>query len=580
MKRTIVSILLCLSLAAGFAPCVAYEGEPTISQQTIDRAYILNGLGLFQGTETGFALERRATRIEGLVMLVRLLGEEPAVKAGAYPHAFWDVPTWGDAYVGYAVQKGLAKGTSDSTFGGTEYITANQYATFLLRALGYSDSAGDFTWSQAAAKAAELGVVSKEQLSKWDSQVFLRGDIVDLSYAALSAPMKSGQQTLCQALVVRGVFTEDAAKEAGVWTAAAQPPAVPSASPVPTATPSPAPTVTPAPAPEPSAAPEPASPVAQERAALAEGAYRLIPATGAGCDMDLVDHGRTAGTNVFVSLTTHDTSQRFNLLAEEGGFSLSPMNAKGMALDIAGQRAAGDNIQLWEANHGNNQIWFATQMTDGTYALRVSSYPDLAMAVSAPGSGGNVVLKTYDPADQSQRWTVEWWAEHRWETVPAAPEYDTQLISDRLSGLINGDYPAGKALGSDFVYDARNHTAWECYGFARLVAERVYGDTVEWRLTTTRTNTEVVAQLSRGQYSTDNVADLLNHAIPGDILQFDAPENHAMIYLWRDGTSFGVYDANWGAYNVVQVHSFAYSALQNKNSDHITLFRYTGYPTT
>ena len=49
-----------------------------------------------------------------------------------------------------------------------------------------------------------------------------RGDMVDLSYAALTSPVKGGEQTLAQQLIEQGVFTADAAAAAGVtgsrWT--------------------------------------------------------------------------------------------------------------------------------------------------------------------------------------------------------------------------------------------------------------------------------------------------------------------------------------------------------------------------
>lgn len=218
LRRVLPSILALLLVMPQVLP-QAFAADDGVTQQMVDHAYALHALNLFQGDEGGFSLHKRATRTEGLVMLIRLMGEESTVKSGSYPHAFTDVPTWGSKYVGYAYSQGITKGNTPTNFGATEYITANQYCTFVLRALGYSDTQGDFVWSAAAEKAASLGVVTQAQIADWKQDVFIRGDMADISYAALTATKKGSSQTLCQELVNKGVFTEDAAKLAGVWTA-------------------------------------------------------------------------------------------------------------------------------------------------------------------------------------------------------------------------------------------------------------------------------------------------------------------------------------------------------------------------
>lgn len=56
-------------------------------------------MGLFQGSGTaygsGYDLERVPTRIEGLVLFLRLIGEEKAALAYGGENPFTDVPAWG-----------------------------------------------------------------------------------------------------------------------------------------------------------------------------------------------------------------------------------------------------------------------------------------------------------------------------------------------------------------------------------------------------------------------------------------------------------------------------------------------------
>lgn len=167
----------------------------------------LHSLGLFLGVDdTGknFELDRSATRVQGLVMLIRLLGKEEAALSGTWSHPFQDVPAWADPYVGYAFENGLTNGVSDTEYDSDSAITVNMYLTYVLRALGYSDAEGDFDWREPYALATEAGVLP----SVVDRENFLRGDMVVISAAALGATMKNSRQTLAEKLVAEGAFTQ------------------------------------------------------------------------------------------------------------------------------------------------------------------------------------------------------------------------------------------------------------------------------------------------------------------------------------------------------------------------------------
>ena len=67
-------------------------------------------MGLFLGTDHGYELDRAATRVEGVVMLIRMLGEEEAALAYTGAQPFRDVPEWASKYVAYAYGMGYTKG--------------------------------------------------------------------------------------------------------------------------------------------------------------------------------------------------------------------------------------------------------------------------------------------------------------------------------------------------------------------------------------------------------------------------------------------------------------------------------------
>lgn len=169
----------------------------------------LYSLGLFKGTEKGYELDRKSTRIEGLVMLIRLLGEEKSALAYTGKDPFTDVPSWADRYVAYAYYKGYTNGSSSTTFGTSNIMTGNQYMTFLLRALGYDDSKGDFNWSTAVNTATQKGMITaSDKILINQSKYFYRDHIVYTSYKALLADLKSSKTTLADQLITKGIFTQ------------------------------------------------------------------------------------------------------------------------------------------------------------------------------------------------------------------------------------------------------------------------------------------------------------------------------------------------------------------------------------
>ena len=171
---------------------------------------------MFIGTENGFELDRAPTRIEALVMLIRLLGVENDAKNGTWSHPFTDVPDWAAPYVGYAYEKGLTAGVSDTLFGTDELSNAAQYLTFVLRALGYSDADGDFVWNKSNEKAAEIGLIGADDYPDLENGEFLRADTVIISYSALSVRMKDTKTTLVASLIDKGAVDAALAADLGL----------------------------------------------------------------------------------------------------------------------------------------------------------------------------------------------------------------------------------------------------------------------------------------------------------------------------------------------------------------------------
>lgn len=204
MKRKVkglVSLILMLimSMTMLMPASAAYLAEA----QT--QASALKQLRLFKGVSpTDFDLDRAPSRTEALVMLIRVLGKESEALNGNFTHPFTDVASWADKYVGFAYKNGLTKGTSATAFGAGD-ANADMYLTFVLRALGYNDSTGDFAWDAPDAFAKTAGILPDGV----DTTNFLRADVALVSWAALEAKLKDGSQKLSEKLISAGAFTPE-----------------------------------------------------------------------------------------------------------------------------------------------------------------------------------------------------------------------------------------------------------------------------------------------------------------------------------------------------------------------------------
>ena len=204
MKRltaVLLSVIICFSLFSPNAFATSSTRDTSL-EQTL--AADLKSMSLFQGvSDTDFALSKAPTRTEAVVILIRMLGKESGAQSGSWTQPFADVAPWADKYIGYAYQQGLTKGVSETEFGSGN-ASAAAFLTLLLRALGYSDANGDFSYSDPYTLARSIGLLPEVV----DTTNFLRADVVLVSYSALTVKIKGTSQTLAEKLILDGVFTQ------------------------------------------------------------------------------------------------------------------------------------------------------------------------------------------------------------------------------------------------------------------------------------------------------------------------------------------------------------------------------------
>lgn len=206
MKKLLPLLLAVLtSLCLGGGALALDMEDPYLSS-----AEALHDLGLFQGTGTNadgtpiYDLDKTPSRNQALIMLVRLLGKEAEAKNGAWDIPFTDVSAEMKPYVGYAYANGLTTGYTAESFRGGQKVSGNQYVSFLLRALGY-ESGKDFEVAKATELSDKIGLTAGQSLAG-----FTRGDVAQLSAAALSTPLKDSETTMMRKLQTEGVIPAQA----------------------------------------------------------------------------------------------------------------------------------------------------------------------------------------------------------------------------------------------------------------------------------------------------------------------------------------------------------------------------------
>lgn len=203
-KTRLAAVLLALVLILGVVPLTS-EASFVPSHTAADT---LCRLGLFKGADSGFELDRQITKQEAVTMLIRLLGKEQ--EAAGYTGTecpFSDVAGWAKGYVSVAYNNELVMGTGESWLGAASLADAKTYITFILRALGYSEEAGDFTYNNAIAFSESIGLTNGEYSDS--SHAFLREDAVLLSYNALITSMKKSDKNLIEHLIDQGVIDRE-----------------------------------------------------------------------------------------------------------------------------------------------------------------------------------------------------------------------------------------------------------------------------------------------------------------------------------------------------------------------------------
>lgn len=206
MKKRLLSIFCALALLVSMFPsAAALEGEAARAADT------LAALNVVKGNGGGYALNEPATRAQAAVLLVRLAGAEQDAAQTPVSSGFQDAPDWARSAISYSSKQGWTSSITTQAYQPDSTITAEVWCALLLRMLGYSDKAGDFTADGAAVFAQHIGLTARAY-----SGLLTRGELFQIMRDALTFSYKDSSATIVERLIQKGVCSQATASALGL----------------------------------------------------------------------------------------------------------------------------------------------------------------------------------------------------------------------------------------------------------------------------------------------------------------------------------------------------------------------------
>lgn len=183
MKKVLSFVLVLALVLSSFSMAFAVAPADVQGKTCEDAVEALTGLGVISGyTDGTYKPENPVNRAEAAKLIVAALGLEDYA-AGITSTNFTDLDGfgWAVGYIGYASQLGLVKGVGNNKFNPAGPVTYEQWATMLVRALGYTDEVLPGTWpANYMIKAQSLGIM--KDIKAAGNAAANRGDVAIMLY--------------------------------------------------------------------------------------------------------------------------------------------------------------------------------------------------------------------------------------------------------------------------------------------------------------------------------------------------------------------------------------------------------------
>ena len=207
LATTIVAVILACVLAfASFAATTPFTDVDDKNNATLSEAVsLLNGIGVAKGTsETTFGTMDNVTRQQMAAFVYRLMRGGKSLEGGSNTTSFKDLTdSTYFGYVSWAHGTGVIKGTSATTFNPKGEIMLQDAYTMIVRALGYEDDTYQYPYTYID-KAEELGLDEGLDSVVGYTTKLTRGDVAVILYNTFFAEMAKEETKQVERLIGSG----------------------------------------------------------------------------------------------------------------------------------------------------------------------------------------------------------------------------------------------------------------------------------------------------------------------------------------------------------------------------------------
>ena len=208
MKKIIAFILtltLLLTVFVVSGKILSPEEIPTLTETSAE-ASGLNKLGILLGTEKGFELDRKITRAEAVVLLMRIHPEVTG-SIGMPSPEFDDMDGhWAYKEVTAAKKLGLVDGTSEKIFTPDRTVSGREFAKMTLSLLGYENVTIKNAYDLG--KKYDLILNNFTDSVIYDDRELSRGDAARICWSAFAAKT-ADDKLLYRKLIETGKYEEN-----------------------------------------------------------------------------------------------------------------------------------------------------------------------------------------------------------------------------------------------------------------------------------------------------------------------------------------------------------------------------------
>lgn len=357
-------------IAAG---CTLSEDEAALRLYYLG---MITGTGVNVNGGVDFALTRGLSRLEAAVFAVRLMGAEAEAEEAKYPHPYEDVPEWASAYIGYMYNRGLL-----GYIGGREYlpnaaVSCDEFMSYMLYALGYRMTEGDYTLITAAALAREAGICVTDE-----DEPLTRGGACAAMYNTLRSTMKDSKRVLSDKLVETGaVQYQDAVFL--LWSM------------------------------DKNETEEYMSAVGYGMQWIVPDGYYTITSADYGKNLNVATTGVNTdyeGVGVTLWDATEDVTQSFRLERTERGTYLiySAASKSGFGRVIGTNDPYGGKTGLYQATSASAMEYRIEGSVDGTWTILSADDENMALSCGNPTKNGAAITMERLGTAESQTWNIE-----------------------------------------------------------------------------------------------------------------------------------------------------------------------------